>query len=230
MKTIVCSVVLPCFFLFFLSKLHAQRSTELGIWGGTSFYLGDLAPDLPAPETLSGVGGLAVGFGINPFVFLRLKGLHGELKGSDAFTHNAVRDWSFRATLSELSLQIMYHPLGKGRKAPGGYFRKWQLSPYLFWGMGASWMYARRLPPSGETFQANVASPDLFLINLPMGAGLRLDVSGRLSLSAETGWRLCFSDQLDGVHELGRPDTNDWYVLSGIGISWILNAEVDRNY
>lgn len=209
--------------------LSAQRSTELGFWGGSSFYLGDLAPDYPPPDVWSAAYGLSGTFGVNRFVYFRLQGIHGSLRGADAFTHNTSRDWSFSSGLSELALQVIYHPVGKGRRSVAGLFRKWQFSPYVFWGMGATWLHSRKLPPlSGEIHPDQ--NDDLLLINLPMGGGLRADLFRRLSLSVEAGWRMCFSDQLDGVHELGRADTNDWYVLTGIGISYILQAEVDRKY
>jgi len=205
--------------------LKGQRSLEAGIFTGASAYLGDLAPDFPPPNAFAPVYGLVGSFGYNRRLYLRAQVFHGRLEGSDAFTHNASRAWSFEAALSAFCMQLAYHPLGKGRKTIAGVYRTGQWSPYAFAGPGVSWVYEHRTRglPDGRV-------GDRLIRHLSVGAGVRLDALVRWSVHVELGWRMCFSDELDGVHQWGRADTNDGYMLGGIGFTYLLRAEKDTKY
>lgn len=216
---------LLCLLLFSL-PLNGQRSWEAGVFAGASAYLGDLAPDIPPPDALSPVLGFSAVFGYNRNLFFHAELLHGKLTGSDAFTPNASRAWSFESALSEFSLQLAWHPLGKGRKTIAGVYRSGQFSPYVFFGPGLAWAQRRQMKGMPDDQQ----NRDLWLKLVSAGGGMRLDTRRRWSLSLELGWRKCFSDELDGVHLLGRPDTHDGYLIGGLGITYILKADKDIRY
>ncbi len=214
------------FLLLFSATLNGQRSWEAGVFAGVSAYLGDLAPHFPPPDVWSPMVGLTGIFGYNRRIFFHAELLHGKLTGSDAFTSNASRAWSFKSALSEFSLQLAWHPMGKGRKTIAGVYRSGQFSPYVFFGPGLAWAQRRQMKGMPDDRQRG----DLWLKVLSTGAGMRLDTLRRWSLRMELGWRKCFSDELDGVHLLGRPDTYDGYLIGGIGITYILRADKDIKY
>lgn len=53
---------------------------------------------------------------------------------------------------------------------------------------------------------------------VPVGAGVRYALSDRFSLTAETSYRLSFTDYMDGFSKSANPDKNDHYLSHSIGI------------
>lgn len=51
---------------------------------------------------------------------------------------------------------------------------------------------------------------------LPFGLGLKAYLTEDWTLGAEYGWRPVFNDYLEGVSQMGNPDTNDWYGMFSV--------------
>jgi hypothetical protein len=58
-----------------------------------------------------------------------------------------------------------------------------------------------------------------------MGLGVKADVLERFVLGLDIGWRLMFSDDLDGVSINGNPKQNDLYYFVGITTSFIISGK-----
>ena len=53
---------------------------------------------------------------------------------------------------------------------------------------------------------------------IPVGAGARYSLTDRFSLTAETNYRLSFTDYLDGFSQAADPKKNDHYFSHSIGL------------
>ena len=80
------SVILAGLFLLFLfttpQYTQAQRKSDIGLIGGTSYYLGDLnfTRHFYLP---SAAGGAIIRYNLNPRNSLRLSGIYGSIKGDN---------------------------------------------------------------------------------------------------------------------------------------------------
>lgn len=159
----------------------------------------------------------------------------GSLGGADAncCTNKPARQYSFSSSLVELSGVVEYYLLGsRNYNSIGAY--KPKFSPYLFAGLG----YAMTNPkvsygtgvvqPTAAAKAADAGKKSSFV--MPLGAGLKYDLSERMVLSAEVGFRNAFSDYLDGVSNAVNTKTTDFYYISQVGLSYRLgdkDADMD---
>jgi outer membrane protein OmpA-like peptidoglycan-associated protein len=150
------------------------------------------------------------------------------LTGSDAFSDDDEflrRNFSFDGSLVEAGLQLVWEPFAHRRyPQEGGY--KNIVSPYVFAGAGLSFFNQETSygSPGIDGFQeriiTDINADESPTINLPMGGGIRFDLSNSTSLGVEVGVRKTFTDYLDGVAVSANPDKDDWYVLGGITLSY----------
>lgn len=212
------------------SFLHAQidlSKYEVGLSGGVFVYQGDLTPQrLGSYKTLKPQFALHVYRILSPAFSVRLNVNQGKLYGNDAKYNNPEwrqqRNFNFTTPVTELSLQGVWNILQA---------RSPRFSPYLFAGAGISFLKIKRdwsnMDPAvfGESsdVQAGLAVdaaktlPRIIPV-VPVGAGVRYALSDRFSLTAETSYRLSFTDYMDGFSKSANPDKNDHYLSHSIGI------------
>jgi flagellar motor protein MotB len=135
------------------------------------------------------------------------------------------RGFSFENRLTELSLMGQWEPLAD-RRYRGGNFNK-ILSPYIFGGPAFTFS-------NPETDYNNKESARILedrnneekqLFSLPLGIGLRYDLTRKWNLGLEIGFRSVFNDRLDGVSSSGNPDKNDWYTFGGLTLTTRFGAK-----
>jgi hypothetical protein len=182
---------------------------EMGIFGGASNYLGDLAPTVFTPsETHPALGGF-VKFNANRFIGFRLGVNHGTISGDDSKhdEQRQLRNLSFKSTLTEVNLMAEINLFGF---EPRGLQRRF--SPYIFGGI-ALFKYNPKalyngqwvaLQPLGTEGQGTSSYPDrtryqLTQISLPLGAGIKFAMTPKWTLGLEVGLRKTFTDYLDDV-------------------------------
>ncbi len=146
------------------------------------------------------------------------------VSGRDAnFTEIAWRqdrNFSFTSDLTETSLLLEFDPLGRRRYERGQFTKRF--SPYFFAGIGGlSFNPSTNFnEPSNEGLLTEIyidqaRNFDRVNLTVPLGVGLRLDLSRRFTLGIESGLRMPFTDYLDGVSRSGNPEKRDWYVFGG---------------
>lgn len=212
------------------SFLHAQidlSKYEVGLSGGVFVYQGDLTPQrLGSYKTLKPQFALHVYRILSPAFSVRLNINRGKLYGNDAKYNNPEwrqqRNFNFTTPVTELSLQGVWNILQA---------RSPRFSPYLFAGAGISFLKIKRdwsnMEPAvfGESSDVQVGLaadaaktlPRIIPV-VPVGAGVRYALSDRFSLTAETSYRLSFTDYMDGFSKSANPDKNDHYLSHSIGI------------
>jgi outer membrane protein OmpA-like peptidoglycan-associated protein/opacity protein-like surface antigen len=226
--------------LFWSTLLLAQPRAELNLLLGGSTYLGDLQTEdhLPAINQAGFAPGLRFGLPIHKNWQLRAGIQSANYEGTDALSDKAElrdRDFSFTGNTLETSLQLVWEPLAHRRYPDEGGYRN-IVSPYLFAGAGLTVFEATtrygELGVDGfpSRIQADIDAEESPSWVLPVGLGLRFDLSKNISLGLEYGARRTFTDQLDGVSSAGRSDTNDWYSVGGLTIAyrWV-TPDYDRD-
>ncbi|MBI5917477.1 MAG: OmpA family protein [Bacteroidetes bacterium] len=182
---------------------------EGGLFLGISNYLGDLVePTFTLKQSNPAFGillrnHLSDNFGIRANLF------YGKIEGDDAnYDRNRDRGAKFESTLVELSLMGEYEFLGHKRYTADGAFRK-VVSPYIFGGAGVTF---------GNPDVANGDIEDFgnTRFALPLGLGIKFDLSRKVSLGLEYGTRFTFTDFMDGIKATGDPDNNDIYNFGGL--------------
>jgi len=197
--------------MVFSITLHAQKTLEVGLFGGGSYYLGEMNPAIPFVNTQLAFGALAR-FNINDRTALKLSYSRGKIKGEDTQPLRLVpQDYSFTSVVNDISFVGEFNWWDYFTGSKRTYF-----TPYLFAGFG---YYFSDLE-SG--------------FSIPFGFGLKYSISDRFGLGFEWGMRKTFSDYVDGVNasdyqtgfdtrDNDKTSTWDWYNITGITLTYKFN-------
>ncbi len=200
-----------------------KPSTELGVFMGTSYYIGDLNEnhfELAQPAL-----GLIYRNNLNRRFTLKASAWSGELRGNDKLnnvdTAKINRNLHFRSPIMELSGQIEFnffeYETGNNR---------YPFSPFIFtgisffkhnpqarrydtenpfdrdgYGTNNEWVELQPLGTEGQN-SAHYPQKDpytLTQIAIPLGVGIKWSLGEKFSLVAEYGMRKTFTDYLDDV-------------------------------
>lgn len=181
--------------------------SEVGVFGGVSYYVGDLNPSkhflLSKPAF-----GIIYRYNISPRFALKINGLYGTIEGSDAISKaNSSRNLSFKSYITDISVQIELNFL----KYITGH-DKYKFSPYIFAGISlfnfnpraqinGSWYALQPIGTEGQgTTLPNVSKRySLTNVAIPFGLGIKYSPAKFLCIGAEWGLRKTFTDYLDDV-------------------------------
>ncbi|MEX1188118.1 MAG: DUF6089 family protein [Bacteroidia bacterium] len=202
-------------FLLSLGISHATESqvfnkySELGLFGGVSYYMGDLNPGKQffMPRL---AGGLVYRYNPSRRFAWHIHGMYGSVQADDAVSNDAaqnLRNLSFRSQVIEFAtlLEFNFFNYEIGNKNTPA-------TPYIFGGISifrfnpkadflGEWI---PLQPIGTEGQGSTVYPDrkeYSLINatFPFGIGVKFHAFGNLGFSLEWGLRKTFTDYLDDV-------------------------------
>ena len=180
--------------------LYAQKSGDLGIMGGVTYYIGDLNPAMPFRMSKPAYG-ILYRQNFNTRISLRAHGLLGTVAGNDAISKaNPERNLNFESKITEagLQLEINFFEYFIGSKLH-------PITPYLFGGAAYT-----MFKPYGNVQGANVelqplktegqaTAYNLHTISMPFGLGVKYSVSKLIGVGAEWGMRRTTTDYLDDV-------------------------------
>ena len=209
---------------------------ELGLTAGTFIYLGDLTPERAGAFK-------SPGFALNLFYnriisrsfSLRTNLAIGKTTADEMnYAHPEYRQqraFRFKARVTEISEMLVWNVLGNN------YTERRTLSPYIFAGAGISFLNIRR---DWSRFNPEFFAGDSALLAglgedtlhslprstpvIPVGLGLRYNISSRWSVIAEASNRFMFTDYLDGFSKAANPDKNDNYTNYAIGVIYTLGG------
>ncbi|MCB0397118.1 MAG: outer membrane beta-barrel protein [Flavobacteriales bacterium] len=186
-----------------------NKNSELGLFLGGSYYLGDINPGAHFKMTSPALG-LLFRRNFNPHFAFRFNALYGRLQGDDANSsddNQKERNLSFRSSILEFSGQLEFnffpYEIGKQNQS---------FTPYVFVGLGAlkhnpkaeldgTWY---ELQPLGTEGQETIAYSErnrykLLQLSLPFGLGIKWNLTPRIGMALEWGMRKTFTDYLDDV-------------------------------
>lgn len=190
----------------FSYTVNAQRN-EVGIFIGTSYYLGDLNPSKQFFMNKF-AGGIIYRYTISSHWNLKFDGLLGSVAGDDAKSKaNVERNLSFKSNLFEASLQIEYNylPYITGSDANN------KFSPYIFTGLAifhfnpqaeynGVWYALQPLGTEGQRTSESTLKPyALTQVSIPFGLGVKYSLGRKICIGAEWGLRKTFTGYIDDV-------------------------------
>lgn len=185
------------------ANLRAQ-TWELGGFGGTAGYMGDLNPVKPYKVNNLALGGY-VKRNFDGYWSLKLNIARGTIEADDAKSDNdyyKTRNLSFFTPITEVSLQTEFNFFNY---IPS--FSKRRFSPYLFTGLGFV-TFNPKTNYQGEVYDLNNFGTEgqewndsykKIALAIPFGAGVKYNLAGNWTLGAELGYRTAFTDYLDDV-------------------------------
>ena len=223
------------FFIFLFSDGIGQVKTlpkyELGLNIGGYIYQGDLTPHrFGSIETIKpgiGISGTRI---ISRAFSARLLFNIAKLKGDEAIYKNSdyrpQRAFAFTTPVKELSLLLHWNILKSN-------YDERKFEPYLFAGAGLSFVKINRdysrldaaMFGDGSEVATGLAAdlatrtPRTIPV-LPVGAGLRYNLSDRIALNTEASYRLMRTDYLDGFSKAANPKLKDHYSSITIGAAY----------
>lgn len=229
-------------FIISFPGVKAQKKStglELGAGVGLFVYQGDLTPQrLGSFRTLKPGIVLSAAHVMSPSFSVRLNLSAGSLKGDEAKYDNPeyrkFRAFAFKSSLIELSPQLTWNLRGRNDAEKS-------LSPYLFAGAGISFLNIKRdysrydaeYFGDGSDIPQRIAADEQqrlpkMRIAIPLGAGLRYNLSRSFALNTEFSYRLLDTDYLDGFSKAANPERNDHYQSISAGIIYRM-GNVKRN-
>lgn len=224
----------PLATLFFLLSctffsLAQDSYLQGGLFFGVSHYSGDINPTV-TPD-FSEVG-LALGvlghIYATPTLGVRGSMTYARLRGSDQkYEVQDARNFSFQTNLIELAGVVEWEPLAPNRfyaDQQGGEAIDRLISPYVLAGVSVG---IAQLNPDFSGYRGG--SPFVLagiledesqgnskaVFSIPIGAGVKFDLSKKLTLAGEITGRLVLSDYLDGI-AAAAGDRNDGFFTSGL--------------
>ncbi len=185
---------------------NAQRS-ELGIFVGTAYYIGDLNPAKHFTNTNS-AGGIIYRYNFNSRWALKVSALFGQLEASDKVTnYNNDRNLSFRSPISEISAQAEFNFFNLYTQKGKNFF-----SPYMFVGVSAfsfnpqsqldnHWYDLQPLGTEGQGLEKYPKKDyySLTSVSMPFGIGFKVNFLRNFSLGLEWGMRKTWTDYIDDI-------------------------------
>jgi len=208
------------------SHKSMAQTMDVGVFGGGSYYLGDINPNLHFVGTQPAYGGF-FRFNYKERWGFRLGATRGKLKASDAdfndinaaqallgggidindpnLIYYAVsnRGLNFETDITEMSfiVEIHFFPFFVGS-------RKNTWTPYIFAG-GAMFLYNpqpigggpnyRDLGTEGQGYAGQEDPYGKISFAIPFGIGIKFSLNERLGLGFEWGMRKTFNDYIDDI-------------------------------
>jgi hypothetical protein len=200
----------------------SSQTLELGLFGGGSYYLGELNTAIHFNETQLAYGAVAR-FNFNPRWALKGSFYRGKLKGDDnsGALYND-RGLNFATTINDISVVAEFHFWEYFTGSKRNFF-----TPFIFAGVGfftfnpesQDGVALQPLGTEGQNEGFDGRSPyNKWGISIPFGFGFKWSVSERVGIGVEWGMRKTFSDYVD--------DVSTSYYLVGEDI----NPEIDAQY
>lgn len=203
------------------------QTFEAGIFGGTSYYMGDLNPE-PTSQFANAelpAFGIFTRYNYNNHIAFKAGLNHGTISGTDANSVYSILPGStyhFKTMITELALQAEVNFLPYVAGDPESLY-----TPYIFGGVSGFYFDStpKESDPAGNlnvltddqhrhqhdaVGYSNISYAYLF------GIGLKYHVTNQITGGIEWGLRHTFTNDLDEVHLNGNPKNKDWYSFAGL--------------
>lgn len=208
--------------LFFpITIIGFGQNSDLGLFLGTSYYLGELNPSTPISNKVNPSLGVFYRKNISKRYALRFGVNYLKLAAADKNRSTELsqfRQLSFTANLWEaygvLEFNFIPYQINNYTTSP--------FSPYVFIGLAGFLVSPNVDGPITDIVKEDVVAP-----SIPFGLGVKFDFSGNLGLAIEWGMRKTFTDQIEGLpetyvhgYQLSNSQNNDWYSTVGLTLNY----------
>ncbi|WP_372933621.1 type IX secretion system protein PorG [Mariniphaga sediminis] len=175
----------------------AQKTADIGIWGGSSAYWGDIK-EAPPMQTFNLNMGAFFRYNFNARVALRTMFLTGSIS-----SEGVVEDipFSFKKNVQDISvmMEVNYLKYILGNK-------KTPFTPYILGGLGVTYFPYAFDPAVFLLINPDYPVPDpaeesVIGLTVPFGFGIKFSIGERFGIGAECQMRKLFSDKLDNADD-----------------------------
>lgn len=198
-------------------SVEAQKR-EIGGFAGFATYQGDL---VHSSFSFQGSGidlGLVYKHYLNSRLAIRGGLAGGTFSGDDNnFEESRDRNFSFNTGFFEVTGAVEYSFFRPGQFNTDGIFKN-SISPFINIGLGLMFASPDASAPGRIPLAAGDEDPPTTHFIIPIGFGIKYDVSEKWSLAVELQHRTTFTDYLDGFSESANPDADDWLIMGGISV------------
>ncbi len=240
-KVIFCLLALS-----FSQRSYSQRTSgkwfgnyEVGCFVGMSGYLGDLNKSdwfSKEPHLAYGVFGR---YNVSSKLATKLAYSRGNLTGHDSnYPDRAFRNFSTQSTINDFSAQIEYQPWAFPMPKLPRHFQP-MVRPYIFVGVGVA-----LATPQADLSNMLVVKPEIVegveadlkatystnTMVIPFGLGIKYRVAPLWTIGLEAGFRITFSDYIDGISQAANQSKTDRYKFSGIVVSYRFKKSPTKCY
>lgn len=211
------------FFILFICITITSKAqiNEIGVFAGGSNYIGDIGSEYYInPNNF--MGGIIYKYNFNPRMALRGTFTYAQLSADDANANNSARQQRglrFTNSVKELSVGLEYNYFDYNIDT-----HNQTHTPYILVGI-AAFNYnvvTDYIAPQEYKYDSKTTAA------IPFGIGYKFKIARSLAMAIEVRATYTFTDEIDynfydeveSIPELefGNPNSNDWYVLSGISI------------
>lgn len=199
------------FFILNTGMAIAQRKANAGVFAGTAYYMGDINPNRHFYRPSLSLGAL-YRYNINTRYAIRGSAYYAHLSGSDldfpeiVHPDRPLSPARFTTSLVDVTVQVEYNFLPF---TPN--LGKWAYTPYLSVGLAGALIL-------GSDAGTNNT------VGFPFGAGVKVNLTSRISAGAEWSFRKTISDHIDGLENPSGTSSvlhnNDWYSFLGVFITF----------
>jgi hypothetical protein len=211
---------------FMVFGAHGQQSVDVGFFGGTGTYFGDMT-NTKLLKSINPNYGAFMRFNLNPRYALRFNVINGNIGAVGEFDYQPLNPdqndkyWDFKKNVLDISLlfEFNYFKYIVGENTT-------PYSTYLFAGVGI------------QTYGFNIGNIPGSQISptIPFGLGFKFNLTKRIGMGLEMGLRKTFADKLDNLDDpLTHPDikglpvyytdqyhNNDWTAYTGVHLVYKL--------
>jgi hypothetical protein len=191
-----------------LSQTKWDKSREMGLIAGTSYYIGDINPTKHFGTRLSLAAGMMYRNNISKKIGVKGSFMYGRVEAYDMDAKDpwqVNRNLSFRNDVLEVAVtgEINYFDYQIGDRAN-------PISPYLFLGLAyysmrpqaeylGNWYELQPLGTEGQGTTEGALKYKTSGISMPFGAGLKVNLFSILAFNVEWGMRRTWTDYFDDV-------------------------------
>ena len=206
--------------ILFSVSTHSQIH-EIGVFAGGSNYMGDIgSTDFVKPNNLA--FGFLYKWNKSPRHSWRFSYMQATISGADSESESVAknqRDLSFSNSVREFSAGLEFNFLDFNLHDQQIKFTPYVYSGLTYFAYSENFFIGKVLKNDYENGQ----------FAIPMIVGIKTNITENLILGAEVGARYTFTDNLDGSNpknenliplRFGNIDTNDWYVFSGVTLTY----------
>ena len=213
-------------FLAISTYFSSAQINEAGLFVGGGNYIGDVGSTYFVNPSELAIGALFK-WNISTRYSYRISATISQISGNDSksdISSRVERDFSFKNTVREVSVGMEFNFLEFDLHD----FSK-PATPYIY--SGLSYFGYNNIFFDGNT-TVNSGNHSTFAI--PIILGFKAKIAQHLVLGAEVGARYTFTDNLDGSNpvkslkddtnlKFGNVNNNDWYVFSGLILTYTFN-------
>ncbi len=205
-------LVISSVFCWAFPSSAQQHTSEIGVFLGCSYYLGDLNPHGFFNQFTRLAAGAIYRYNINNRFSARVSGFYGTLYADDSKSSSAFqreRNLNFKSPVYEISGQMEFNFQEYSIDNP-----KYNFTPFIFGGLGFfhfepfgkigdQWVALQPLHTEGQGTQSNPDAPyKLIQPCIPFGIGIKTSFSQTMCLTIEWGLRKTFTGYIDDVSGL----------------------------